>query len=136
MSGYLHSAYHSMRARCTNPLNPNYKGYSGRGIRVFKPWLKNKYAFYGWIRRNIGERPSTKYSLDRINNDRGYMPGNLRWATWSEQQSNKRVPQGSSVLYKGVRMSQSQCAREIGVTRQCVSLYKNKPNNLYGIEFL
>lgn len=73
-----------MIQRCTNPNNPAWRLYGGRGITVCARW-RDFPAFLA----DMGERPNG-LTLDRIDNDRGYEPGNCRWATWSEQRSNQR----------------------------------------------
>lgn len=76
-------AYTSAKQRCTNPNNPGYKNYGGRGIE-FR--FKSFEEFYA----EVGPRPSPELTLDRINNDGHYEPGNLRWATWSQNLNNQR----------------------------------------------
>lgn len=80
-----YSTWLAMRKRCENPKADNYERYGGRGIKVCERWKKFK-NFYA----DMGMRPSEEYTIDRIDNDRGYEPGNCRWATYSEQNSNKR----------------------------------------------
>jgi hypothetical protein len=75
-----------MRNRCNNPTNTNYPSYGGRGIKVCKRWDD-----FTVFLADMGEKPEGK-TLDRINNDGDYEPGNCRWATRSEQQKNKRKP--------------------------------------------
>lgn len=81
--------YHAMLSRCTNPSNKNYKNYLGRGIKVCERW-QGVNGFKHFL-EDLGKRPSKGYSLDRINNDRGYSPDNCRWATWIEQEGNRRT---------------------------------------------
>ncbi len=64
--------------------------YGGRGIRMHGAWKNDFKLFVQDIERECGTRPSAKHSLDRINNDGNYEPGNLRWATGREQRSNTR----------------------------------------------
>jgi hypothetical protein len=86
---YLYECYHQINQRCNNPNKINYKDYGGRGIKLYEKW--NTYeSFKEYIINNLGERPSSDYSLDRINNNGHYEPGNVRWATRSQQQRNKR----------------------------------------------
>lgn len=76
------------KQRCDNPNTPHYSNYGGRGILFGFPSIR---AFAEWVLDNIGCRPSETHSLDRIDNSRGYEPGNLRWATRTEQARNKRA---------------------------------------------
>jgi DNA-binding transcriptional regulator YiaG len=87
-----------MLARCEDPRDARYSSYGERGIAVCAEWRDGD-AFAAWVVRNIGHRPAgtsaggrALYSLDRIDNDRGYVPGNLRWATARQQRSNTRGP--------------------------------------------
>ena len=75
----------AMVQRCTNPKEPAYKWYGNRGIKICKRWLK----FDEFI-KDMGERPSSNHSLDRINNNKNYIPSNCRWATYKEQTRNYR----------------------------------------------
>jgi hypothetical protein len=76
------------RQRCSNPANNAYVDYGLRGILFAFPSVRTGTE---WVLHNIGVRPSEAYSLDRIDNNRHYEPGTLRWATRSEQARNKRV---------------------------------------------
>lgn len=80
------SAWSGMKDRCHNPLSLGYARYGGRGITVCDEWRESFEAFL----QHIGPRPSSAHSIDRIDNDRGYEPGNVRWATAKEQQRNRR----------------------------------------------
>lgn len=88
--------------RCTDPLNRQYPQYGGRGIGVYSEWLRDRrlwlehlYSLPGW--------DDPQATCDRIDNDRGYEPGNIRFVSHRKQQSNKR--QTVWIEYAGKRMS-------------------------------
>lgn len=79
-----HVVWMSMIGRCYNIKDGDYLRYGGRGITVCDRWRNSFLEFIS----DIGKRPSAKHSLDRINNDGNYEPGNVRWATRLEQARN------------------------------------------------
>jgi hypothetical protein len=80
-------AWTSMKNRCTNPKCARYEIYGGRGIEVCQRWMDSYEAFLA----DVGRRPGPEYSLDRYpNTDGNYEPGNVRWATRSQQSLNRR----------------------------------------------
>jgi len=83
-----YAAWQQMKDRCHDRTNPQYHNYGGRGILVCDGWRRDFVAFLG----HIGLRPGRGYSVDRINNDGNYEPGNVRWATAYEQRHNSRKP--------------------------------------------
>ena len=84
----IYRKWQSMRKRCYKPNDTHYKNYGGRGIKVCEEWRKDFKAFYDYVSQleHFGEEG---YSLDRIDNSRGYEVGNVRWATAVEQANNK-----------------------------------------------
>lgn len=80
-----YTAWCNMLLRCYNEKNPHYRNYGARGIAVAIKWHEF-IPFY----QDIGEAPGPDYTLDRINNNRGYEPGNVRWAKRKVQSRNKR----------------------------------------------
>lgn len=84
----LYTLWNGMRQRCHNPNQHHYARYGGAGIKVCEEWRNSFEAFY----RDMGEPPKDgqRWTLDRIDVYKGYEPGNVRWATYSQQQANKR----------------------------------------------
>lgn len=85
-----HAIWASMKARCENPNSTGYQWYGARGIKVCESWRNDFAAFF----RDVGPRPSKAHSIDRIDNDGDYEPGNVRWATKKEQVANRRRSRG------------------------------------------
>jgi hypothetical protein len=81
-----------MIRRCTNPADDHWKYYGGRGIKVCDRWLASFEDFWA----DVGDAPPGM-TLDRIDNDGDYEPGNVRWATWLEQRANLRDYQRNKV---------------------------------------
>lgn len=82
--------WHRIKDVCYNKNSKDYKNYGGRGIRIFKEWYSDFIAFYNWIQQNLGSKPSFNHSLERKDNNGHYVPSNLKWATKSEQNKNRR----------------------------------------------
>lgn len=76
----------NMKTRCYNERYQLFHCYGGRGIRVCKKWKSDFRSFLTYV----GKRPSKNHSIDRINNNGNYEPGNVRWATRKQQSRNRR----------------------------------------------
>jgi DNA-directed RNA polymerase specialized sigma24 family protein len=108
-------AWGDMLSRCRNPKHRQYPRYGGRGIFVCDEWRDSFKAFFS----HVGPRPDPppgqkRMGLDRIENNRGYEPGNVRWATQSQQLCNTR--RTVFVEVNGERMCVSELSERTGIS--------------------
>lgn len=108
---HMHAIWRAMISRCYNKNNWRYKHYGARGIIVCESW-KNFDNYYTWIKNNLGNKPDKSYSLDRVDNNGNYEPGNLRWASKKTQSKNKRGPKLSIELAEEIRSFSSKLSRK------------------------
>ena len=105
----VHRVWAGMLARCSNPNVERYAHYGGRGIAVFERW-KSFENFYA----DMGDPPSGT-SLDRIDNDHGYTPGNCRWASPTEQNNNRR--DNTRITFDGRTLTIAEWSAELSINR-------------------
>ena len=98
-------AWQAMRYRCLNKEHDRYRYYGGKGIGICQRWLDSYENFLA----DMGRKPSPKHSLDRIDGDKDYSPGNCRWASWTEQANNKG--NNRIIQYGYCRRTMAQWAR-------------------------
>lgn len=106
----IYGIYQSMKQRCVNPNNTNYKSYGGRGIKVCKDWLESFESFFEWALSNGYDK---NMELDRINVNGDYSPDNCRWISHLEQCQNRRT--NVKITINGVTKTLSEWARETGI---------------------
>lgn len=112
LNGKPSGAYQSwgqMKSRCLNPRHHAFSGYGGRGIAICERWLNS----FEYFLEDMGERPGG-LSLERIDNDGNYEPGNCKWATMLEQGNNRKTNQ--FLMWNGIRYTQSQLSRMVGIS--------------------
>lgn len=112
--------------RCSNPNRDNYSRYGANGVSICAEWRESFEAFY----RHVGPRPSAIHSIDRIDSTRGYEPGNVRWATKAEQNSNRRSNRRITAF--GKTQTASEWSRELGIPFETIigRLKRNWPTEL------
>lgn len=104
-----------MIQRCNNPKDKHYTRYGGRGIKVCDRWLNSFENFY----EDIGStRPSLEYSIDRIDNNGDYCPGNCRWATPIQQQNNREC--SINPIFDGVKYTVAELSTITGLCHQTI----------------
>ena len=84
--GPEYKAWQQAKQRCFDPRHPRFRDYGERGISMYPQWVDDFAAFVA----NVGHKPKGRFVLDRIDNDRGYEPGNMHWTTYLQSNRNKR----------------------------------------------
>lgn len=113
--------------RTGNRSNPKYKQWGGRGIGMYGPWRRSYMAF----KRSVGTKPKGK-TLDRIDVNKGYVPGNVRWASKATQASN--MTSNRYVIVKGKRMTETAAAKRFGLSLQWLVTKLNHSNGRVTIQ--
>lgn len=111
----LYKRWHTIRQRCFNPNTPTYEHYGGRGIKMCDEWNDNFESFYEW---SINSGYKKELTLDRIDNNGNYEPGNCRWTTMKEQTNNRRV--NVIVEYAGEKMTLREASRKSGFNHKAL----------------
>jgi hypothetical protein len=97
-----------MRSRCQHPTNKDYRHYGGRGIGICDEWQS-----FSVFLQDMGSRPSSKHTIERIDNSQGYSRQNCRWATRVEQSRNTR--RNHLLTFSGITQSIPDWADQIGI---------------------
>lgn len=117
----LHMAWMNMRNRCNNPSDAKFRHYGGRGVIVCDRW--NDFVAFA---QDVGPHPGIGYTLDRIDTNGNYEPGNVRWATRKVQARNQRRVKLTEEIAQRVRlmhragMTQLAIAKIIGCDRSMI----------------
>jgi len=109
-----YNVWKKMRRRCGNPKDDHYHWYGAKGVSVCNRWHD-----FRTFKADMGERPSAKHSIDRIDNSKGYEPGNCRWATQQEQNRNRAA--NTYITHNGKTQCLAAWSEELGGSRMLVS---------------
>jgi hypothetical protein len=107
-----HNSWVCMVQRCTNPKEKAFHRYGGRGIHVCQEWIDSYEAFLAYV----GRKPSRQHTIERIDNNGHYEPGNVKWATKKEQGNNTST--NRFLEFNGKRLTVAQWATEIGMDHE------------------
>jgi hypothetical protein len=110
-----YAAWDHMKQRCNNPSNHNFKNYGARGIKVCDSWTNSFEQFIA----DMGPAPSDNHSLDRIDNNGNYEPGNCKWSTFKEQQENRT--NNIYVEFNGLNLTLSEWSKRTGIPKTTIS---------------
>jgi len=102
--------------RCLNPKATSYERYGGRGITICSEWRSSFERFLC----DVGQAPSQRHTIERIDNERGYEPGNVRWATRREQSRNTSA--NVNLTYNGRTACLTDWAMELGIKVPTLSM--------------
>jgi hypothetical protein len=111
------ASWENMVHRCENQTDKAYLRYGGRGIRVCERWLGSDGLRN--FKKDMGKKPSCKYTIERRDNNKGYRPDNCFWATHAEQQRNNRKTR--LITYDGRTLCRKDWARELGISYDALS---------------
>jgi hypothetical protein len=112
----LYRTHKDMIDRCHNTDHADYEAYGQRGVLVCDEWREDFWRFVS----DMPARPSRRHSIDRIHNDRGYEPGNVKWSTPLEQSRNRRSSR--IIEHDGLSMTLSEWAEKTGVPMKLIHL--------------
>jgi len=118
----IYSKWAKMIGRCHNPKYPSYLRYGARGIKVCEDWHKFNNFF-----NDMGEPPTPRHSIERINNDGNYEPGNCKWATRKEQANNRS--DNILIEFNGQKKTVAQWSDQFSMSR--TMLYQRIHRGIY-----
>lgn len=110
----IYGIWRSMKKRCHSKSHVAYSRYSKKGIIVCDRWMNSFNAFY----KDMGDPPTEKHCIDRIDNNSPYNPENCRWATYTQNNRNRFYEK--RITYHGVSISITELAEELGVNRSAL----------------
>ena len=115
----MYNRWYQIKGRCFKESNYQYKDYGGRGITLYEPWIKDFKAFYNYTTTLPGYNEDMikghGITMDRIDNDGNYEPGNLRWTDGHTQATNQRKRSTNTSGYVGVHLTGSKWQSSIRV---------------------
>jgi hypothetical protein len=125
-----YTSYTHMLQRCTNPESKDYPNYGGRGITVYELWLHSYEAFLMYM----GKKPDPTYTIERLDSNGNYTPGNVVWATKETQNRNRRCNVFATI--DGTRATVSEWIIKMGLEEYADCVYKRINRGMHPEEAL
>lgn len=110
-----YATWTGIKNRCRNKNNKDFDRYGGRGIDICDEWFSSFESFFG----HVGKAPTKSHQIDRVKNDVGYVPGNIRWATSLQQSQNRRNSKRwtvKGIIFEGI----SEAASHFKVSKNTI----------------
>ncbi len=111
----IYKRYYEIKNRCNNPKNLNYKNYGQRGIKMYNIWENSYKDFENYVLslgKTLDDILIQKLSIDRIDNNKGYFPGNIQWSNHNMQMRNRGKFKNSNYNYVGVSKDTSRSTKK------------------------
>lgn len=112
----------NIKNRCYNKQTPVYFYYGHRGIKMYDDWINNPPLFIEYV-KSLSDYGTENYTLDRINNDGNYEPGNLRWIDKTTQVFNRRKAKNKSSKYVGITYNKATKRWKINLMKNYKPIY-------------
>lgn len=116
----LYALWSSIKRRVANPNTKSFVRYGARGIVLCDEWANDFQSFYDYVNGTLGPKPTPQHSLDRIENEGNYEPGNIQWATSEAQSSNRSS--NIVVVYQGISDTLTRHCKRLGLNPKAVNL--------------
>ena len=110
-----YTTWNNIKKRCYDTKDKNFHLYGARGIKVSEEWVQSYENFL----RDMGRKPDKSYSIERIDNSKGYSKENCRWATSKEQSRNTR--RNNNISFNGRTQCLTDWAKEVGISHSTLS---------------
>ena len=122
----IYLVWHAMKNRCYRKNTKSYKNYGARGIKVCDEWRRDFRAYKEYI-MSLPNAGDNGYSIDRIDNDGNYEPGNMRWADEHTQMANRSISTRNNTGFVGVNVHKCGFVSSIRINNELIylGLYKN-----------
>ena len=127
----IYKVWERIKQRCLNPNKDNFKYYGGRGITIYEPWIKDSSLFIDYcfeLKPNVEQLLVEGFQIDRIKNEKGYVPGNIRFITSKENANNTR--KNIFVIYHNKKIPLCEAIKESKTSFCYINIFKKLKRGL------